>query len=69
MARYPQSQSRPVMAQKAEIARQLLARGLTVQQIRVQLGCSYDFVRRIARQMTSTPASGTVGTQAEETRD
>jgi Homeodomain-like domain len=35
------------MAEKAEIARRLLARGLTVRQIRTQLRCSATFVQRI----------------------
>lgn len=51
MARYaPRSQTPDVMARKAVIARALLARGLTVTQIRTQLACSAAFVHRIRRE-------------------
>jgi hypothetical protein len=35
------------MQQKEEVAKQLLAKGLTIYQIRAQLHCSYTFLRRI----------------------
>jgi DNA-binding NarL/FixJ family response regulator len=35
------------MQKKAEIARQLLVRGLTIRQIAAQLNCSETFVQRI----------------------
>lgn len=48
MARYaPRSQSHDVMMQKAELARRLLARGLTTRQVQGQLNCSAAFVRRV----------------------
>jgi hypothetical protein len=48
MSRYaPQSQTREVMERKAEIARKLLLRGLTIRQIAAQLNCSETFVQRV----------------------
>jgi len=48
VARYaPGSQSRTLMDQKEEIARRLLAAGLSVSQVSMQLRCSKPFVRRI----------------------
>jgi transposase-like protein len=35
------------MEQKREIARQLLAQGLTIKQIRLQLRCSETFLRQV----------------------
>jgi predicted transcriptional regulator len=35
------------MRKKAEVARRLLERGLTVRQVAGQLGCSETFVQRI----------------------
>jgi predicted transcriptional regulator len=35
------------MRKKAEVARRLLDRGLTIRQIAKQLGCSETFVQRI----------------------
>lgn len=47
----PRSQSRELMAEKREIAHQLLARGLTVAQITAQLSCSPAFVRKARRDL------------------
>lgn len=48
MARYsPGSQSRSILEVKEELARRLLASGLTVSQVSVQLRCSKPFVRRV----------------------
>lgn len=48
VARYsPGSQSRLVLEQKEELARRLLASGLTVTQVSAQLRCSKPFVRRV----------------------
>lgn len=46
----PQSQTHELMKQKEDIARRLLAQGLTVAQICGQLRCSPTFVKRIRRQ-------------------
>jgi len=48
VARYaPGSQSRSVMEQKEDLARRLLASGLSVSQVSAQLRCSKPFVRRV----------------------
>jgi hypothetical protein len=48
MSRYgPQSQTHALMRQKEELARRLLAQGLTVTQICQQLRCSPYFVRQV----------------------
>jgi DNA-binding NarL/FixJ family response regulator len=47
MARYaPGSQTRQALAEKEQLARRLLAQGLTVTQICQQLRCSPYFVRQ-----------------------
>jgi hypothetical protein len=47
MSRYaPQSQTHALLREKEELARRLLAQGLTVTQIRQQLRCSAYFVRQ-----------------------
>jgi hypothetical protein len=47
MSRYaPQSQTHALMREKEELARRLLAQGLTVTQIRQQLRCTAYFVRQ-----------------------
>jgi hypothetical protein len=47
MSRYgPQSQTHTLMREKEELARRLLAQGLTVTQICQQLRCSTYFVRQ-----------------------
>ncbi|MGH2443941.1 MAG: hypothetical protein ACRDFX_12370 [Chloroflexota bacterium] len=46
----PQSQTRAVLREKEALARTLLGRGLTVTQIKLQLNCSAQFVRRIRDQ-------------------
>jgi hypothetical protein len=47
MSRYaPQSQTHALLREKEELARRLLAQGLTVTQIRRQLRCSAYFVRQ-----------------------
>lgn len=52
MARYsPGSQSRSLMEQKEEIARRLLAAGLSVSQVSMQLRCSKPFVRRVREEL------------------
>ena len=43
----PQSQNRALMAQKRDIAAQLLKRGLRIGQIATQLRCSPLFVRNV----------------------
>jgi hypothetical protein len=55
MTRYaPQSQTHAFMRQKREIAQRLLAQGLTVTQICIQLRCSRYFVQQ-ARDWPNTP--------------
>jgi hypothetical protein len=51
----PGSQSRQLMAEKEEVCRRLLARGLSVTQISQQVRCSPHFVRRVRAQAQSTP--------------
>lgn len=46
----PQSQTRDLMKQKEDIARRLLAQGLTIGQICGQLRCSPTFVKRVRRE-------------------
>ncbi|MGH2448506.1 MAG: hypothetical protein ACRDFS_07885 [Chloroflexota bacterium] len=57
MSRYPTSQKRALMEEKARLARELLGRGLTVQQVSLQLNCSKVFVRRIAKENAQTSAA------------
>jgi hypothetical protein len=62
MSRYaPQSQTPALLREKEELARRLLAQGLTVTQIRRQLRCSPYFVRQ-ARDHHPVP----VGPEATE---
>ncbi len=59
----PQSQTREVMTRKREIARELLARGLSVSQITVQLNCSAHFVRAVRAETQICKHGGHSGTQ------
>jgi hypothetical protein len=55
MTRYaPQSQTHAVMREKREIAQRLLAGGLTIKQISLQLRCSRYFVQQ-ARDWSLVP--------------
>jgi hypothetical protein len=47
MKHVPGSQSRAVLKEKEALAIQMLAQGLSVRQISIQLKCSETFVRRI----------------------
>lgn len=51
MTRSPGSQSHALIAKKRQLAAQLLARGLTVKQVSIQLNCSATFVRRIHQEL------------------
>jgi DNA invertase Pin-like site-specific DNA recombinase len=53
----PQSQGRDLLAQKAALARRLLAQGLTIRQISLQLRCSPTFVRKLQRAMDQEPGA------------
>ena len=58
MGRYmPGSQSNAVMAQKRELAAQLLQRGRTTTQVAGQLRCSPFFVRRVRASMPGNAGS------------
>lgn len=58
MGRYmPRSQSRAVMAEKEQIAVELLKRGLTTSQIAAQLRCSPFFVRKVRNGMADPVAA------------
>ena len=50
MRRHPGSQTRALVKEKEDIARQLLARGLTITQICAQLNCSRALVRRVKQE-------------------
>jgi DNA-binding NarL/FixJ family response regulator len=56
MARYcPQSQAQSVLDEKRALVQRLLAQGLTVKQITMQLHCSDQFVYRIRHDVRSMP--------------
>jgi DNA-binding NarL/FixJ family response regulator len=56
MPRGAGSQGREIMAQKRELARRLLAQGLTLKQIATQLNCSENLVRTVRREMEGEAA-------------
>lgn len=49
----PGSQSRACMAQKEQLATQLLSRGLRTSQVAAQLKCSQFFVRKIRNSLAT----------------
>ncbi len=56
-ARPAGSQAEAVIQQKREIARRLIAQGLTTRQIQVQLRCSPGVIRQLRQQMVQENAS------------